>query len=234
VLVTPAHQHPLGATMSAGRRTALIGWARRRRALVIEDDYDGEFRFGRRPVGALQQMDAEHVVYAGSTSKTIAPGLRLGWMTLPGSIRDALIDAKEHLDRGNSVLDQLVLAELIRSGEFDRHVRRMRTTYRQRHVELLDAIARRVPAQRYINAAAGLHTVLPLPSDTLLSDRRVLALAGERSLAVHTLSSYWHAPAPGRLRALIVGYGAPAGHAFRPALDALLSLLEAIHRAPHR
>ncbi|MEV4754552.1 PLP-dependent aminotransferase family protein [Micromonospora sp. NPDC049559] len=232
VLVTPAHQYPLGGTLSAARRAALVEWARDNDALIIEDDYDGEFRFDRHPVAALQQMDPDHVVYAGTASKTLAPGIRLGWVTLPPAIREAVIAEKDRLDRGNSVLDQFALAELIGSGEFDRHVRRMRVVYRQRRDQVLDVLAERVPELQVRGIAAGLHLVAVLPGMT--SEEQVLAEAERNSLLLHSLTEYWHEPDGDRPQAVIVGYGTPAGHAFRPALQALASAVSAAMVTPRR
>jgi len=223
VLVTPAHQYPLGVTLSPHRRSALIEWACAHDALIIEDDYDGEFRFDRRPVGAVQQMDPTRVIYAGTASKTLAPGLRLGWLTAPPIIREAIAAAKERLDRGNGVLDQLVLAELIGSGEFDRHVRRMRTSYRARRDALRTVVEQCGGGLRVAGIAAGLHALIPMPDQT--TERRVLAAAAERGVMIHSLAEYWHSASPARPHAVIVGYGTPAGHAFRPALDALAAAL---------
>ena len=221
VLITPAHQYPLGVTLSPQRRSALIEWARHRDALIIEDDYDGEFRFDRSPVGAVQQMDPSRVVYAGTASKTLAPGLRLGWLATPPVIRHAVIDAKEDLDRGSGVLDQLVFADLIESGEYDRHVRRMRGVYRTRRDELVAALAHHgwtVPG-----IAAGLHALIPLPDKAV--ERRVLAAAHAKGLMLNSLADYWHRPVDSHPRAVVVGYGTPAGHAFRPTLGVLLAVL---------
>ena len=139
--MTPAHQYPLGLTMSAARRTALVEWARRHQALIIEDDYDGEFRYDRQPIGALQYLDPEHVIYVGTASKTLAPGLRLGWLSAPGTLRESFAMAKDRLDRGTSALEQRTFAEFIASGAFDRHIRRMRTVYHRRRDDLEQAIA---------------------------------------------------------------------------------------------
>jgi GntR family transcriptional regulator / MocR family aminotransferase len=224
VLVTPAHQYPLGVTMSPARRTALVEWARHRHAVIIEDDYDGEFRYDRQPVGALQHLDPEHVIYAGSVSKTLAPGLRLGWLSPPGTMIQALATAKDHLDRGTSILDQLTLAELISSGAFDRHVRRMRATYRRRRDELKYAIAASGLPVQLAGAAAGLHALAYLPEGGPSEDQ-VSSRTAKLSIALHTLSGYWHNPPRPRPHAVIIGYASPPSHAYRPALDTLIQLL---------
>jgi GntR family transcriptional regulator / MocR family aminotransferase len=227
VLVTPAHQFPLGVTMTADRRTALVEWARRHDALIIEDDYDGEFRYDRQPLGALQRLDPEHVIYAGTASKTLAPGLRLGWLAAPGAARNALAAAKDETDRGTGILDQLAFAEFIASGAFDRHIRRMRTRYRRRRDALSQVVSETRPGLRLAGIAAGLHAVVHLPEGTPAEDR-IRAQAAGRSIALHTLGGYWHVPAEDAGPAIIVGYAAPASHSYRPALDALAALLTAL------
>src|SRR5512146_267802 len=122
VLLTPAHQFPLGSTLSPQRRREVVAWARSTGGTVVEDDYDGEFRYDRRPVGALQALAPEHVSYAGTASKSLAPGVRLGWLVVPGSLLDPLLAARAHGD-WPSAIDQLTLAELIAAGGYDRHVR---------------------------------------------------------------------------------------------------------------
>ena len=224
VLTTPAHQYPLGVTMSPARRTALVEWARRCHALIVEDDYDGEFRYDRQPVGALQHLDPEHVIYVGTASKTLAPGLRLGWLNPPAGMTGALRSAKEHLDRGTSALEQLTFAELIVSGAFDRHIRRMRGIYGRRRDELVHALACTRPGLRLTGISAGLHAVAYLPEHGL-SERQVRSRAARHSLALHILSSYWHHPPQPAPQAIIIGYATPAGHAYRPALAALTRLL---------
>lgn len=224
VLVTPAHQYPLGATLSAARRTALVEWARRTGALIIEDDYDGEFRYDRQPVGALQQMDPDHVMYAGTCSKTLAPGLRLGWLTTPRSLGDRLAAAKESSDRGNSALDQAALAELMTSGGFDRHVRAMRATYRRRRDQLVRALADNAPLLRPAGISAGLHALIYLPEHGT-PEHQLRLRAARQGIALHTLTEYWHRSWECRPRAIVVGYGTPADHAYRPALSALIELL---------
>ena len=211
VLVTPAHQFPLGATMSPGRRADWLEWARASGALVVEDDYDGEFRYDRNPVGALQGLDPSSVAYAGTASKTLAPALRLGWLVLPPDLVLAVTTLKELDDRHAPVLDQVALAALIESGGFDRQVRRMRSRYRRRRDALLEALGER----RALGIAAGLHAVVPvedLPA--------VLARAGERSLALSTLDEFGSGEP-----ALVVGYGTPPEHGYAAALDALRAVL---------
>jgi GntR family transcriptional regulator/MocR family aminotransferase len=228
VLVTPAHQYPLGVTMSAARRTALVEWARRHQALIIEDDYDGEFRYDRQPAGALQHLDPGHVIYVGTASKTLAPALRLGWLSLPPAIAGALQTAKDHLDRGTSILDQLTFAELIASGAFDRHVRRMRGIYRRRRDDLAQALARSNPGLRLAGISAGLHALACLPQHGP-TEHQIRSRAARCSIALDTLGSYWHNPPGPAPQAIIIGYATPAGHAYRPALTTLAQLL-AINR----
>ncbi len=211
VLVTPAHQFPLGATMSAARRAQLLEWARRAGAVVIEDDYDGEFRYDRSPVGALQGLDPAHVAYAGTASKTLAPALRLGWLVLPPALVDEVTPIKELDDRHAPVLDQVALAALIEAGGFDRQVRRMRARYRRRR----DALVAMLGPGRALGVAAGLHAVVPVDDA-----EGVLAAAARRSLALSTLESFHHEP--GRpAGALVVGYGTPPEHGYGAAIEAL-------------
>ena len=151
--VTPAHQYPTGAVLSPERRAALIDWARSTRAIVLEDDYDAEFRYDRQPVGSLQGLAPDVVIYGGSTSKTLAPGLRLGWLVLPSHLQAEPPGTPP-------VLDQLALADLLERGDFDRHLRRHRRLYQRRREALLDAIATQLPDVTVSGAAAGLHAVL--------------------------------------------------------------------------
>ncbi len=213
VLVTPAHQFPLGATMSPRRRADLLAWARAAEALVIEDDYDGEFRYDRNPVGALQGLDPSRVAYAGTASKTLAPALRLGWLVLPPALTQPVTTLKELDDRHAPVLDQVALAALIEAGGFDRQVRRMRGRYRRRRDALIEVLDGR-PA---LGVAAGLHVVVPVADQ-----RAVLAAAAERSLALSTLDEFG-AGEP----ALVIGYGTPPEHGYAAALEALRAALEA-------
>lgn len=216
VVVTPAHQSPLGVTLAPERRKALVEHG----ALVIEDDYDGEFRYDRRPVGAVQALAPERVVYAGTASKTLAPALRMAWLVLPRSLVDPVLAAMAATGWQPPVLEQLVLAELLVSGAYDRHVRRSRATYRARRDRLLAALpARLSPA----GISAGLHLVLPLP-DEGPTEREVQAAARRRSLTVETLGWQWLTPGE-HPQGLVLGYGTPAQHAFGPTLAALLDSL---------
>ncbi|MCM2426633.1 MocR-like pyridoxine biosynthesis transcription factor PdxR [Streptomyces sp. RKAG337] len=222
VLLTPAHQFPAGASLSPERRTAVVEWARATGGTVIEDDYDGEFRYDRQPVGALQGLAPGQVVYAGTASKSLAPGIRLAWLVLPPTLLDAVVAEKRSADRHSPVMDQLTLAELIRSGGYDRHVRRMRLHYRGRRDRLVAALAAHAPRVRVSGIAAGLHAVLELPPGSpAMSD--LVARAGRAGLALAGLDAY-NGPADGP-GALVVGFGTPPEHAFTGALDALCALL---------
>ncbi|SEA32002.1 GntR family transcriptional regulator / MocR family aminotransferase [Mycobacterium sp. 283mftsu] len=164
VLATPAHQSPTGVVLSPARRTALLEWARAGN-LVIEDDYDAEYRYDRAPVGALHALAPDRVVYLGSVSKTLAPGLRLGWMVLPPDLVGPVVSAKSLADTGSSVMDQLAFATLLRSGDYDRHLRLMRRRYLARRNALLAALGRYLPEAGVLGAAAGVHLTVRLPTD---------------------------------------------------------------------
>ena len=224
VLLTAAHQFPLGVPLAAGRRAAVIEWARRRGALVIEDDYDGEFRYDRHPLGALQALAPEHVVFAGSASKTLAPGVRLAWLAVPEEMVDELVRAKLLADRNSSAFDQLTLAELIISGAYDRHVRRSRLDYRRRRDRLVAALQRQAPRVRISGIAAGLHALLELPAGA--DEREIVSRAEARKLALQGLGAYaasnsahTHEPA------LVVGYAKPPQHSFTGAVARLAAVL---------
>jgi GntR family transcriptional regulator/MocR family aminotransferase len=163
VVVTPSHQFPTGAVMGPERRHALLAWAHQGDRLIVEDDYDAEYRYDRRPLAALQGLDPARVVYVGTASKVLAPALRLGWILAPAALAPALAVEKLAADSGSPALDQLALAHLIASGEHDRHLRRVRRTYAQRRDRLVAALARAIPEGRVEGAAAGVHLVLALP-----------------------------------------------------------------------
>jgi GntR family transcriptional regulator/MocR family aminotransferase len=163
-VLTPAHQYPTGTTLAPHRRAAFVEWARAHDALLLEDDYDGELRYDRQPVGALQALDPERVVYAGTVSKSLAPALRLAWMAVPARMVEPLREAKRLTDRQTPALDQLALADLIARGTFDRHLRAMRTRYRRRRDLLVAAVRERTPELAVEGIAAGLHVVIRLPA----------------------------------------------------------------------
>ncbi|MFE7855137.1 PLP-dependent aminotransferase family protein [Streptomyces sp. NPDC057403] len=222
VLLTPAHQFPMGGTLHRDRRAAVVDWARRTGGVVVEDDYDGEFRYDRQPVGALQGLDPDHVVYAGTASKSLAPGLRLAWLVLPPDLAGEAARAKGHIDTCGA-LDQLTLAEFLVSGAYDRHVRAARLRYRRRRDALVGAVTRRAPHVHATGIAAGLHLVLSLPPGT---EGATVRAADWQGLALHGLSRYRHPAATVEERdALVVGYGTPPDHAWSGALDALCSAL---------
>jgi GntR family transcriptional regulator/MocR family aminotransferase len=169
VLATPAHQSPTGVVLSAARRTELVQWARAGH-LVIEDDYDAEYRYDRAPVGALQAIAPDRVVYVGSTSKTLAPGLRIGWMVLPAHLVGRVALSKGLADAGSSVMDQIAFAKLLTTGGYDRHLRQMRRRYLTRRNALLRALARYLPDATVIGAAAGVHLTVRLPDGYAVAD----------------------------------------------------------------
>ncbi|WP_326642306.1 PLP-dependent aminotransferase family protein [Nonomuraea fuscirosea] len=202
LILTPSHQWPTGGVLPAAARAEVIRWARRRGAIVIEDDYDAEYRYDRSPVGAMQGLAPDHVVYCGTASKTLAPGLRLGWMVLPAHLVADVTAAKLLADRGSPVIDQLTFADFLGRGEFDRHLRRMRPVYRRRRDALLGALRTLLPELRPAGIAAGQHVVAWLPPD--LDEAAVVAAAARHGLGVQGVGPYRIAAAgPG---GLIFGY----------------------------
>jgi GntR family transcriptional regulator/MocR family aminotransferase len=222
LLLTPAHQFPLGVPLAPERRKQAVRWATRNAAVVIEDDYDGEFRYDRRAVGAMQALAPDHVVYAGTASKTLSPAVRLAWLVLPQRLLADVVSAKYLTDRHGSGLDELTLAELIQSGAYDRHVRRSRLRYRHRRDRLIAALSRVQPDPRVTGVAAGLHAVLHLPAG--VEEAGIVAAAGARGLALDGMSSYRAAGIP-HPPALVLGYGTPPAHAFTTAVTRLCAVL---------
>lgn len=241
VLLTPAHQFPTGGPLHAERRAAVVDWARGRGGVVLEDDYDGEFRYDRKPVGALQSLDPERVILIGSVSKSLSPAVRLGWMVLPERYVGDVLAAKGEREAWASVLDQLALADLIVSGSYDRHVRRMRQRYRARRDRLVTALAEHAPHIEVGGVAAGLHAVLRLPPGT---ERSAVRAAARQGVALDGLAEFRHPDAadgpegpdgpdgpggpdtvmPAR-DGLVVGYATPSEHAYAAALEALCGAL---------
>jgi GntR family transcriptional regulator/MocR family aminotransferase len=222
-LLTPAHQFPIGVALSAERRTAAVRWAASTGATIIEDDYDGEFRYDSHAVGALQALAPEQVVYAGTASKSLAPGLRLAWLVLPAHLLDGVVAAKRLADFQTAVLDQLTLADFVQSGQYDRHIRKSRLAYRRRRDRLVDAIGRRAPGVAVTGIAAGMHAVLELAPDQ--EERQLVAMASARGLALDGLGTY-AVEALGHRPALVVGYGTPPAHAYTTAIARLCAILD--------
>jgi GntR family transcriptional regulator/MocR family aminotransferase len=236
LLLSPAHQFPLGVTLHPRRRRE----AAARGGVVIEDDYDGEFRYDRQPVGALQALAPDRVVYAGTASKSLAPGLRLGWLVVPPRL---LGPVTAQLSAGPSALDQLTMAEFITSGAYDRQIRRARLAYRRRRDRLAAALRRQ--GLQATGIAAGLHALVELPGTA--AERDVLARASRHGVAVDGLQQYragghgvavdglqqyraggeaaGHDGIAGERAGLVIGYGRPPEHAFTTALARLCAVL---------
>ncbi|GAA2637600.1 PLP-dependent aminotransferase family protein [Actinomadura fulvescens] len=178
VILTPSHQWPLGGVLPAAARASVVRWARDRGAVVLEDDYDAEYRYDRAPVGAIQGLAPDVVAHAGSVSKTLTPGLRLGWLVTPPHLTEAVAEAKLLADRGSPAIEQLAFADFLLRGEFDRHLRRMRPIYRRRRDALLGALEEHLPAFEPTGIAAGLHLVAWLP-DGLREDDLIAAVAAQ-------------------------------------------------------
>jgi GntR family transcriptional regulator/MocR family aminotransferase len=229
VVLTPAHQFPTGAVMSAERRTALIDWLRTRDTIAIEDDYDAEYRYDRSPVGALQGLDPDRVIYAGSVSKTLAPALRLGWLVVPDRLLDATVSEKRLADLGTAHIEQYALADFVARGELDRHLRRMRTRYRRRRDALVSALADALPEARVEGSAAGLHATVQLSETD--DEETVLAEARARGIELAALSAYRVASAGPPT--LLLGYARSPEPALRSGAGELAEAVRAarVHTA---
>jgi GntR family transcriptional regulator / MocR family aminotransferase len=223
VVVTPAHQWPTGVVMAPERRHALITWADRHHATIIEDDYDAEFRYDREPVGVVQGLAPGRVMVVGTVSKSLAPAVRLGWILCPPSLMETVTEEKRLSDRGSPLLDQLTLAVLIESGRFDRHLRRMRTMYAQRRETLVGALARYAPSVQLTGLAAGFHAVAHLP-DTL-DEQTIVAAARNRSVGVYGMSGNRadHAATPPQL---VLGFGNLTERAIQTGIATIADLLQ--------
>jgi GntR family transcriptional regulator/MocR family aminotransferase len=204
VIVTPAHQFPLGTVLSPERRRALAAWARQRDALIIENDYAAEFRYDGPPIGAVQGLAPEHTVHMGTTSKTLAPAVRLGWIAAPAEVTGLMVDAQLGGSGGFTGLNGQVFARLLLSGRYERHVQRCRRDYRRRRDALVKELSVKLPELRVLGAAGGLHLTLQLPPGDD-ADRAAEAARSE-GIDIRPLSYYAHAPIeqqPG----LVMGYG---------------------------
>ena len=221
VLLTPAHQFPTGVVLAPRRRRDLMDWAAGADALIIEDDYDAEYRYDRAPVPALQASAPGLVAYAGSTSKTLAPGMRLGWLIPPSRLHADLVEAKHASDLGSPALPQLVLARLIASGELEQHIRLVRKRQRSRRDALLRALHEHLPAARVQGIAAGLHLLITFPGrtgpDTDLAEAIMRA-----GVLVHALS--WHRHRPG-VPGIVLGYAAHTPDQLREAVRRIARVL---------
>ena len=227
MLVTPSHQYPLGMVMGLGRRRALLEYARQHGAWIIEDDYDSEFRYGSRPLASLQGLDtAEQVIYVGSFSKTLFPGLRIGYLVAPEALAHDFETASAELYREGQMVQQAVLAEFIAEGHFVSHIRRMRAVYGQRRQILLDALASRYgDALPAVGSDAGLHLVMRLPDP--VDDRALAQAALARDVVTRPLSSYY---ASGRDAAsgLLLGYACVPDAEIGPAFDRLAGAVDGV------
>jgi GntR family transcriptional regulator/MocR family aminotransferase len=227
-VLTPAHQWPTGVALSPERRHRLLDWAERVDGFLIEDEYDAEFRYDREPVGSMQGLAPDRVVSIGTVSKSLAPGLRLGWAVVPPRLRDAVIAAKNTMDRGNPAIDQRALALLMSSGRYDRHLRRMRSEYARRRDVLVSALRRHAPGVRVSGLAAGFHAVVHLPDD--VDEQRFVDAARERGLGVGAMSHYSTTLTASRPR-LILGFGDTPSEQIERGIGLLGALLREVPRS---
>ena len=202
-MLTPAHQHPTGVVLTGERRTALLAWLRASDAIAIEDDYDAEYRYDRAAIGALQGLDPDRVIYAGSASKTLAPALRIGWLVVPPSLLQAVSHEKLLADRGTARIEQHAFADFLTRGELDRHLRRMRARYRSRRDALVDALTETLPEAAVRGVAAGLHVTVQLPDGD--DEQAIREEAHDRRVELETMSRL-PTRQPGRPPVLLLGY----------------------------
>jgi GntR family transcriptional regulator/MocR family aminotransferase len=205
VVVTPAHQFPTGAVLSAPRRTALAQWARDVDGYIVEDDYDAEYRYDRHPVGALQGVAPDRVIYSGTLSKSLAPGLRLGWLVVPAPLLEPIVAGRQATDHATSSLVQAAAAVFLTNGDLDRHLRRTRRVYRRRRDALIAALARWLPEATPSGVAAGLHVLVTLPD--LHDESEIVARARAAGVGVYPLSPFSTSARPDDPPALVLGYG---------------------------
>ncbi|MGB8407750.1 MAG: PLP-dependent aminotransferase family protein [Mycobacterium sp.] len=228
VLLTPAHHFPHGVPLHPARRSQVLKWANRTNGYVLEDDYDGEFRYDRQPVGSIQGLDPQRVVYLGSASKSLSPVLRLGWMALPDDLIDPVLDAGGGQQFYVNGIDQLTMADFIQSGQYDKHIRRMRISYRRRR----DALTTKLAGLdvQISGLSAGLHALIRLPTGT---EHEVMRRAADSGIALSGLALLRHpdaAPDGPPWDGVVVSFGTPADHEFNAAIDALHDVLKSVSR----
>jgi GntR family transcriptional regulator/MocR family aminotransferase len=228
VLVTPAHQYPTGVVLSPRRRAELVAWAAEVDGLVLEDDYDAEFRYDRDPVGCLQGLCPQRVVLLGSVSKSLAPGLRLGWLVAPPPLAAAVAAARATSDLGSPVIDQLALAQLIAAGAYDRQLRLLRRRYRARRDALTGALARWLPGAVVHGVSAGIGLYVELPPG--LDEAAVVEAAAEGGVAVEGVAPMRIA-APGP-PALVLGFARLPEDRLAEAVRLLAEVSTALPLAP--
>jgi GntR family transcriptional regulator/MocR family aminotransferase len=223
VVLTPAHQWPTGVVLAPERRHALVAWAATQEATIVEDDYDAEFRYDREPVGALQGLAPDRVAAIGTVSKSLAPAVRLGWVLCPATLAEEVAEEKRRSDRGSPVLDQLVVATLIESGRYDRHLRRMRAEYALRRGALVDALARHAPGVELTGLAAGIHAVAHLPEPA--EEQAVISAARARSVGLYGMSPqrFSKATTPAQL---VLGFGDLGERSIQAGIAAVGDLLQ--------
>ena len=223
VLVTPAHQFPTGVVLAPERRARILAWAERTGAIVIEDDFDSEFRYDRPPVGSLQGLMPERVVYCGTASKTLAPTLRLGWIVAPGELVRPLVDQVLYTIISPPRLEQLAFADFLLRGELDRHLRRMRLRYRRRRDVLVRALRRELPGVEVRGLAAGLYVEAVLPEGT--DEARVVEEARARGVGLSGMRE--HCAEAVREPALLLGYAVASEPSLRRAVAVLAEAVQA-------
>jgi GntR family transcriptional regulator/MocR family aminotransferase len=237
VALTPAHQDPTGVVLTSERRTALVSWLRTRRAIAIEDDYDAEYRYDRAAVGAVQGLEPDRVVYAGSASKILAPALRLGWLVLPSSLVDPVAHQKLLADRATASIEQYALADFLTRGDLDRHLRRMRIRYRGRRDAMIEALANELPEARALGISAGLSVTVRLPPDD--DERRIRDEAERRRISFSTMVGEYGPHADDAAPTLMLGYARMPEPTIRAGVKELAAVIRATRKrnpsseAPH-
>lgn len=206
VVLTPAHQYPTGGVLSPQRRQQLVGWAREHDGLIVEDDYDVEYRYDRHPISALQGLAPDRVVFLGTTAKTLAPALRIAWLVPPDSLVDELAAALRISGVTPPTLDQVALASFIADSGLERHLRRMRRRYAEKRQIMVEALAQHLPEAEVHGAPAGLHLLATLPAE--VDEHAAAGRARQADVGLHELHYHCSTVAP-RPPAFVLGYALP-------------------------
>jgi len=232
--VTPSHQFPAGGVLPLSRRLALLAWAQSRGAFVLEDDYDGEYRHAGRPLECLQALDeGGRVIYAGTASKLLFPALRIGWLVAPAALAPHFEDAKALADTGTATLEQLALADFVREGHLERHVRRMRVRLALRRAALIEAVAKELGERaQLLGAGAGLHVLLRIEGLRARDVKALREACRARGVGVYPAAPFYARPP--RHAEVLLGYGALGEREIREGVRRLGRALDAVSGAPGR